>query len=78
MQFDKQNELLQMKEVKARTKLSRSTIYGKLNKKSNQYDPDFPAPIPLGPKSRAWVDNEIDSWIAKKIEKRNETKKHEF
>lgn len=61
--------ILRRKDVEARTGLSRSTIYGKLAAGSDQYDPSFPAPIKLGPKSVGWIAGELDAWLAGQIEK---------
>ncbi len=44
--------------VKARTRLSRSTIY-KLIKSGG-----FPAPVALGPRSVGWLDSTVAEWIA--------------
>lgn len=63
--------ILRLKEVVARTAISRSTIYGKLDSKSTQYDPDFPTPLKLGRLSVGWVESELNSWIQAKIENRN-------
>ncbi|MYM75598.1 AlpA family phage regulatory protein [Duganella sp. FT134W] len=37
--------ILRRKQVEARTGLSRSTIYEKINKKSPRYDHTFPRPV---------------------------------
>lgn len=50
--------ILRRKEVEARTKLSRSTIYARIKNGT------FPAPVPLGPKSVGWIESEIDSFLA--------------
>jgi len=50
--------ILRRKEVEARTKLSRSTIYARVKNGT------FPAPVPLGPKSVGWIESEIDSFLA--------------
>lgn len=51
-------KLLRLKEVLARTGLSRTTVYRKLTAKT------FPAPVALGANAIAWRSNEIDAWIA--------------
>lgn len=53
--------LLRRKQVESRTGLSRSSIY-KLISEDN-----FPKPIKLGQKAVAWVDHQVDHWIAMKI-----------
>ena len=54
--------ILRLPEVRARTGLSRSTIYLKVSERS------FPGPISLGARSVGWVESEIDAWIAQRIE----------
>ncbi|WP_256666328.1 MULTISPECIES: AlpA family transcriptional regulator [unclassified Pseudomonas] len=55
--------MLRLKQVIERTGLSRSTIYGKLDSKSTQYDPNFPTQVPLGNGAVRWVDAEINAWL---------------
>ena len=57
--------ILRRKEVEAKTKLSRSTIYARVKAGT------FPAPVPLGPKSVGWIESEIDSFLADCIAQRN-------
>jgi prophage regulatory protein len=54
--------ILRLPEVKARTGLSRSTIYLKMAEGS------FPEPIALGVRSVGWIESEVDAWIAQRIE----------
>ena len=54
--------ILRLPEVKARTGLSRSTIYLKMAEGS------FPEPISLGARSVGWIESEVDAWIARRIE----------
>ncbi len=52
--------------------LSRSTIYGKLNPRSVQFDPRFPKPFKIAAKAVAWSENEITQWLeVKKTNMRN-------
>jgi prophage regulatory protein len=52
--------------VKARTGLSRSSIYLRVA------DGSFPRPISLGARAVGWVESEVEGWIASKIlESRN-------
>lgn len=53
-----------LKEVKARTGLSRSSIYA-LIKKGH-----FPSPIPLGARSVGFLDSEINDWIQARVSAR--------
>lgn len=55
--------MLRLKQVVERTGLSRSTIYGKLDTKSTQYDPNFPTQVPLGNGAVRWVDAEVNAWL---------------
>lgn len=59
--------LLRRKQVEQAIGLSRSTIYAMLDKNSPHYDPTFPQKITLGSMSVAWVESEIQSWIASRI-----------
>lgn len=65
--------ILRRKQVEARTGLSRSTIYARLNPKSPSYDPTFPKPIDLGHGMRnppvGWIASEVEDWLATQIEK---------
>ncbi|BAO29375.1 AlpA family transcriptional regulator [Sulfuritalea hydrogenivorans] len=59
--------ILRRKQVEAKTGLSRSSIYDRLNPKASSYDPSFPAPVSLGEKAVGWVESEIDQWITGRI-----------
>jgi prophage regulatory protein len=56
--------ILRLPAVKARTGLSRSTIYLRIKERT------FPRPIALGDGARArgWVESEVDGWLAAQIE----------
>ena len=54
--------ILRLPTVKARTGLSRSTIYLRMSQGS------FPKPISLGDRAIGWLENEIDEWIVERIE----------
>ena len=56
------HSILRLPAVKTRTGLSRSTIYLRISKN------EFPAPISLGGRAVGWVESDIDSWLAEKIE----------
>lgn len=53
--------LLRRKEVEARTGLPRSSLYELIGRG------EFPRPIRLGERSVAWIDSEVDAWIASRI-----------
>ncbi len=56
--------LIRLEQVKARTGLSRSTIYAYIQEKR------FPAPVAISERCVAWVEGEIDGWIAERIASR--------
>ena len=56
-------------QLEARLKLSRSTIYDKINPTSPRYDATFPTPIRLGNGSAVgWIEDEVESWLRGRIE----------
>ncbi len=54
--------LLRLPDVIARTGLSRSSIYQRIQ------EGGFPRQVPLGPQSVAWVEAEVEEWIAARIQ----------
>ena len=52
---------LRVREVQARTGLSRSTIYLRLDQGR------FPRPVSLGPRAVGWIESEVDEWIRERI-----------
>lgn len=61
--------ILRRRELEARLKLSRSTIYDKINPDSPRYDAAFPKPIRLGNGSAiGWIEGEVESWLRGRIE----------
>jgi prophage regulatory protein len=56
------------RDLESRLRLSRSTIYDKINPKSPRYDASFPKPIRLGGCAVGWLTHEIDEWLARQIE----------
>ncbi len=62
MQVTTPPRFIKLPTVKNRTSLSTSEIYRRIE------DGTFPAQIKLGSKSVAWLEQEVDSWISKKIE----------
>lgn len=59
--------ILRRKQVEARTGLSRSTIYDKVNSRSPRYDPSFPKQIQLGKDAVGWIEAEVDAWLSMRI-----------
>ena len=56
------NVILRLPAVKARTGLSRSTIYLRVS------DGSFPRPVSLGARAVGWLESDIEGWIVGKIE----------
>ena len=54
--------ILRLPTVKARTGLSRSTIYLRIS------EGHFPTSIPLGGRAVGWIESEIDDWLDQQIE----------
>ena len=57
--------ILRRKQVEARTGLSRSTIYLRIQEGT------FPRPINLGARAVGWLENEIETWLTSCVEKRD-------
>lgn len=56
------------RDLETRLRLSRSTIYDKINPKSSRYDASFPKPIRLGGCAVGWLTHEVDDWLNRQIE----------
>lgn len=56
------NAILRLPLVKARTGLSRSTIYLRIAEGS------FPKPVSLGARAVGWLEAEIEDWLATRVE----------
>lgn len=54
--------ILRLPAVKARTGLSRSTIYLRIAEGS------FPKPVSLGGRAVGWIEAEINDWLDRQIE----------
>lgn len=54
--------IIRLSEVKAKTGLSRASIYIKISKN------EFPRQIKLGIRMVGWLEDEIDAWIAEKVQ----------
>ncbi|MXX36323.1 MAG: AlpA family transcriptional regulator [Gemmatimonadetes bacterium] len=57
-----QARFLRLPEVLARTGLSRSTIYVRLEQGR------FPRPVSLGSRAVGWIEAEVDEWIRERID----------
>ena len=54
--------ILRLPNVKARTGLSRSTIYLRIS------EGRFPKPVSLGGRAVGWIESEVDNWLEQQIE----------
>ncbi|MDF7660449.1 AlpA family transcriptional regulator [Erwiniaceae bacterium L1_54_6] len=57
--------LIRLKDVMAKTGFKRAWIYNLMSRN------EFPQSVKLGIRSVAWVESEIDEWIANKINQRD-------
>lgn len=66
--------ILRRKQLEDLTGLSRTTIYDRLNPKSNTYDPTFPKPVELGVGMKnppvGWIESEVETWLQNQVAKR--------
>jgi prophage regulatory protein len=58
--------ILRLPSVKARTGLSRSTIYLRISQGG------FPKPISLGGRAVGWVEDEVNEWLDERIQARRD------
>lgn len=56
------NAVLRLPLVKARTGLSRSTIYLRIAEGS------FPRPVSLGARAVGWLESDIEQWLTSRVE----------
>ena len=56
--------MLRFPTVKARTSLSRSTIYLRISRGT------FPAPVSLGGRAVGWIEAEVNAWLTARIAQR--------
>lgn len=59
--------ILRLPAIKARTGLSRSTIYLRVAQGA------FPKQVSLGGRAVGWLESEIDAWLTARIEARRKT-----
>ncbi|WP_321961730.1 AlpA family transcriptional regulator [Paraburkholderia sp. J7] len=60
--LDARERLLRLPEVRARTGMGTTTVYRRMAEGT------FPRPIPIGGNRVAWIESQIDTWIAARIE----------
>ena len=58
--------MLRFPTVKARTGLSRSTIYLRISRGT------FPAPVSLGGRAVGWIEAEVQAWLTARIAQRRQ------
>lgn len=58
-------KIVRLPELITITGLARSTIYKHISEGT------FPKPVPLSSRSVGWIDEEIDQWLQRALEKRN-------
>lgn len=64
--------ILRRPALEQKTGFSRSTIYARLDPKSENFDADFPKPIKLGSGANppvGWIESEVDAYLARLIER---------
>lgn len=60
--------ILRRRDLESRLRLSRSTIYDKINPRSPRYDASFPKPIHLGGGAAVgWIESEVEDWLQLQI-----------
>jgi prophage regulatory protein len=60
--------ILRRRDLESRLRLSRSTIYDKINPNSPRYDETFPKQIKLGGAAVGWIAHEVDQWLVRQVE----------
>lgn len=55
--------LVRISQLCAILAISRSTVYGRMSQRSNQFDPKFPRPMRLGPRSIGWRLSDVLDYI---------------
>jgi len=61
--------VIRLKNVMARTGLSRSAVYDRIDPTSKRHDKSFPVQIRLGANGRAvgWLSSELDIWLRSQV-----------
>ena len=63
--IENENRFIRLREVLMMTSIPKSTLMDMIKNE------EFPAPVNLGTRSRAWVENEIKQWMQDKIDARD-------
>ncbi|CAH1561503.1 helix-turn-helix transcriptional regulator [Vibrio owensii] len=56
---------LRLQEVKEKTGLSKSAIYSKIK------EGEFPASVPIGSRTVAWIDSDVEKWLEWRVQVRD-------
>lgn len=60
------NQIIRINKLKQMIGLSRSSVYDKMNPKSNRYDESFPRPIKLSISAVGWFEQDVIDWLNSK------------
>ncbi|MET1281186.1 helix-turn-helix transcriptional regulator [Vibrio navarrensis] len=58
-------KFLRLKDVMEKTGLSKSAIYNKIK------EGEFPASVPIGSRTVAWIDSDINDWLEWRVQVRD-------
>lgn len=65
MDLEDEMRFIRLKEVLFRTSIPKSTLMAMIG------DKEFPAPVEIGKRSRAWVYSEVRDWMQNRIDERD-------
>ena len=65
--MNRHHTILRLPQVKARTGLSRSTIYLRIS------EGRFPKPVSLGGRAVGWIEAEVNDWLSEQIDNSRKT-----
>jgi prophage regulatory protein len=64
------DRLITLKELLGVLSISKTSHFAKLDRNSNQYDPEYPRPIYIGCRTVRYIEREVREWILMKKEAR--------
>lgn len=65
-------KFMRLPEVKEKTGLSKSAIYSKIK------EGEFPVSVPIGSRTVAWLESDIDEWLEWRVQVRDRAMKGFF
>ncbi|WP_154203343.1 helix-turn-helix transcriptional regulator [Vibrio harveyi] len=65
-------KFLRLKDVMEKTGLSKSAIYSKIK------EGEFPVSVPIGSRTVAWVESDVEEWLQWRVQVRNRATKGYF